>query len=228
MRRSRRLKLFIALLIASAALLVLRDQIVARLVGKSPAALSGKLTLIANPRTPAEKIVNGAKNEVNRGVRYDPSYIRISYPGGDVPPDQGACTDVIIRALRNAGCDLQKLIHEDMQRNWRLYPHRYGSSRPDSSIDHRRVPNHLAFMRRFAMELPASAKGASLATWKPGDLVYWRLWGTCDHCGVISNETGPGGRPLVIHNIGPTATQTDCLDSWQITGHFRFPSGSRR
>src|SRR5687768_11370113 len=106
------------------------------------------LSLIPHPRTAAEKIVNGAKREVRRGVRYDARYVTLSYPGGDVASDRGACTDVVVRALRHAGYDLQPLIHEDMRRHFRLYPRRYGLRRPDRSIDHRRTPNQMTFLRR--------------------------------------------------------------------------------
>jgi uncharacterized protein len=180
------------------------------------------LALIENPRTAAEKIVNGAKAEVRRGVVYDAGYLVIPYPGGDVPADRGACTDVVVRALRHAGYDLQKLIHEDMRRNFRLYPKRYGLGRPDPNIDHRRTPNQVVFLRRHGLELPKETTGAARATWQPGDLVYCRLENGMGHCGVLSNVRSPEGLPLVIHNWGQAA-QEDWLGSWEITGHFRYP-----
>ena len=180
--------------------------------------------LIERPKTAADKIVNGAKLEVIRRVLYNPSYVSISYPNGDVPSGQGACTDVLVRALRNAGYDLQKLIHEDMTRHFGLYPKKWGLTRPDPNIDHRRAPNHLVFMRRFAKDLPTDTAGDAAETWKPGDLVYWDLNGRGrTHCGVISNDRNDEGLPLVVHNIGPTARQDDCLCSWKIIGHFRYP-----
>jgi uncharacterized protein len=183
--------------------------------------------LIKNPRSAAEKIVNGAKMEAIKGVRYDPSYISIPYPNGDVPRDQGACTDVVTRALRNAGYDLQKLMHEDMEAHFGLYPKKWGLSRPDPNIDHRRVPNQMVFFKRFGTELPKSIAGGShgaspspLKTWQPGDIVYWDL---CNgHTGVISNVKNDRGIPLVIHNLS-IAREEDCLDSWPIIGHFRYP-----
>ena len=178
--------------------------------------------LIVNPRTPAEKIVNGAKREALRGVRYDPSYYRISYPGGDVPSDRGACTDVIVRALRHAGYDLQRLIHEDMRRRFSHYPQRYGLRRPDPNIDHRRVPNQITFFRRFGRVLPLAVTGSAARKWKPGDFVYWKLESGLDHCGVLSDERGSSGLPLVIHNLGGAA-QEDVLTRWKIVGHFRYP-----
>lgn len=181
-----------------------------------------EIHLIENPQTAAEKIVNGAKMEVLNGVHYDADYVRLSYPNGDVPADQGACTDVIVRALRNADFDLQKLIHDDMERNFSAYPANYGLSRPDSNIDHRRVPNQMAFLRRHGKELPTGVDGKDRATWEPGDIVYWKLTFGADHCGVISNDLNREGLPLVIHNLGG-ARQEDCLTQWRITGHFRYP-----
>ncbi|HOM71874.1 MAG TPA: DUF1287 domain-containing protein [Armatimonadota bacterium] len=182
-----------------------------------------EVRLIENPQMAAEKIVNGAKQEVNKGVRYNASYLQIPYPNGDVPSDRGACTDVIVRALRNAGYDLQKLIHKDMSRNFKLYPQTYGLSKPDSNIDHRRVPNQMTYLRRHGLELPKSVNGSDKETWQPGDLVYWKLDYGADHCGVISNDTGKSGLPMVIHNLGG-AKQEDCLTRWEITGHFRLPT----
>lgn len=185
---------------------------------------SDTVTLIQHPKTSAEKIVNGAKKEVIYGVRYDAAYMSIPYPNGDVPRDQGACTDVVIRALRNAGYDLQKLVHEDMGRNFRLYPGNWGLSRPDSNIDHRRVPNLMVFFKRFGKVLPMGTSGRNAASWKPGDIVCWDLTGNgLTHIGVISNEQNRDGLPLVIHNIGPSASQEDCLNNWKIIGHFRYP-----
>jgi uncharacterized protein YijF (DUF1287 family) len=180
------------------------------------------LALIPNPRTVAEKIVNGAKLEARRQVSYDARYVLLEYPGGDVAADRGACTDVVVRALRHAGYDLQKLIHEDMRRNFRLYPRRYGLRRPDRNIDHRRTPNQMTFLRRFGRELPRSTEGAAAASWRPGDLVYCDLPNGMGHCGVLSNVRGAAGLPLVIHNMG-VARQEDCLADWKITGHFRYP-----
>jgi len=211
----------ICLVLAVIAVLVLSRA------GVIPALIPGRQTrvsLIPNPRTTPDRIVNGAKGEVLRGVRYDAAYRAIPYPNGDVPSDRGACTEVIIRALRAAGFDLQQLIHEDMVSDFSAYPNLWGLRAPDSNIDHRRVPNHLAFMCRRGQVLPRSTAGASAAAWQPGDLVYWRLpISGATHCGVVSNDRGRSGLPLVLHNIGPAATQEDCLDRWEIIGHFRYP-----
>jgi len=181
------------------------------------------LAPVTPARTLADRIVNGAKAEVRRGVTYDARYVLLSYPGGDVPSGQGACTDVVIRALRNAGYDLQSLIHQDMRRHFRLYPRKYGLSRPDRNIDHRRTPNQIVFLRRHGRELPRAVTGAAAASWRPGDLVYCRLPNGLGHCGVLSDVRNAEGLPLVIHNMG-RAAQEDVLSAWEITGHFRYPA----
>jgi uncharacterized protein len=140
-----------------------------------------------------------------------------------VPADRGACTDVVVRALRAAGYDLQQLIHEDMRRYFSLYPRRYGLRRPDRNIDHRRVLNQMTFMRRHALELPTAIIGPAAATWQPGDIVYCELENGLGHCGVLSNERNAQGLPLIIHNIGG-ARQEDCLAAWKIIGHYRYPA----
>jgi uncharacterized protein len=188
-----------------------------------PGASAGSLALIAQPRTAAEKILNGAKAEALRGVAYDARYISLAYPGGDVAADRGACTDVVVRALGSAGYDLQQLIHEDMKRHFGLYPARYGLTRPDANIDHRRVPNQITFMRRHALELPTATTGSAAASWQPGDIVYCELESGVGHCGIVSDERNGAGLPLVIHNVSG-ARQEDCLAAWKITGHYRYPA----
>jgi uncharacterized protein YijF (DUF1287 family) len=191
--------------------------------GRARIARAARPPAAARPLTETQRrIVEGARREVERGVRYDARYVTLPYPGGDVAPDRGACTDVVIRALRNAGYDLQALIHRDMRREFRLYPRRYGLSVPDRSIDHRRTPNQMTFLRRFGTPLRRGTTGRDAATWQPGDLVYCNLPGGLGHCGVISDRYGWSGLPLVIHNAG-AAREEDCLGQWEITGHFRFP-----
>lgn len=180
------------------------------------------LALIADPKTAAERIVNGAKKEVRRGVVYDASYQRLSYPNGDVPADRGACTDVVIRALREAGYDLQKLMHEDMRRRFSAYPQVYGLRRPDRNIDHRRCTNQMVFFRRYGRELPRSLSGAAARSWQAGDLVFVRLPNGLLHTGVCSDVRNAAGLPLVIHNMN-RAAQEDVLGQWEILGHFRYP-----
>jgi uncharacterized protein YijF (DUF1287 family) len=179
------------------------------------------LALIASPKTAADRIVNGAKQEVLRGVVYDAS----DFPQGKVPECKGACTDVIVRSLKVAGYDLQTRIHEDMTEHFALYPHDWGLSHPSIGIDHRRTGNQKVFFKRHGMALPTETAGNAKATWQPGDLVYWELRPGIHHCGVLSNVRDADGLPLVIHNLG-RAAQEDCLTSWKIEAHFRYPPPS--
>jgi uncharacterized protein len=171
---------------------------------------------------PAAKIVQNAKEQLSWGTRYDARYVRLPYPGGDVPKDRGVCTDVVIRSLRAAGYDLQKLIHEDLKAAWSKYPRYGGLNHPDRSIDHRRVPNQKVFFRRQGLTLPKTVDRQTLKTWQPGDIVCWKLDNGRDHTGVLSDKRNSYGIPYVIHNLSTTAEE-DCLTEWEITGHFRYP-----
>jgi uncharacterized protein YijF (DUF1287 family) len=168
----------------------------------------------------AARIVARARTEVARGVRYDPSYERIAYPGGDVDASRGACTDLVVRAVRAGGLDLQRAVHEDALRAPDAYP---GISGLDASIDHRRVPNVKAWLERHAQRLSTRVVDGS---WRAGDIVVWRF-GICPACrdrhvGVISDKKNEDGVPLVLHNIGPTAREEDVLGAWTIVGHYRL------
>ncbi|MBS1719244.1 MAG: DUF1287 domain-containing protein [Armatimonadetes bacterium] len=174
------------------------------------------LVILVLQSSPAEKIVAGAKAQLSAPAFYTQRYYSIPYPNGDVPKNRGACTDVVIRALRAAGKDLQKLIHEDMKRGIR-YPRQ--GSRPDPNIDHRRVPNQAFFFKRFGKTLPC---GLDSPTWKPGDFVYWKLGGKVDHIGVLVDHVGPSGHYMVVHNLSKTMME-DVLGEWDIVGHFRYP-----
>ncbi len=166
------------------------------------------------------RIIAGAKAQIGNG--YNASYCPISYPNGDPPAGQGACTDVVVRSLRAGGYDLQSLIHEDMARHWDLYPHRWGLPGPDSNIDHRRVPNLAVFFTRHGQILPIVVTPRTLPTWQPGDVVVWKMPGGGDHCGIISDRRDLQGIPLVIHNLSPCREQ-DALTQWTIAGHYRYP-----
>ncbi len=170
-------------------------------------------------------ILLGAKEEVLNKTRYDASYQSIGYPGGDVKPERGACTDVVIRALRTAGYDLQQLIHEDMSDNFSLYPPLWGLSKPDRNIDHRRTQNQMVYFERFGEKLTLEVTEAELSQWQYGDLVYWTFPNGQEHTGVISDRTNRNGIPLVIHNSS-IAREEDCLLRWEIIGHYRFPAQS--
>lgn len=174
-------------------------------------------------RTIYDLILLGAREEAKKKTRYDAAYQAISYPEGDVDPERGACTDVIIRALRFAGYDLQLLIHEDMSENFALYPELWGLSGPDPNIDHRRTQNQMLFFERFGEKLTLEVSGADLSQWRHGDFVYWRFPDGQQHTGVISDRTNGRGIPLVIHN-SRIAREEDCLLRWEIIGHYRFPA----
>ena len=155
-------------------------------------------------------------------VTYDGSYRSISYPGGDVPSNIGVCTDVIIRAYRQLGIDLQQLVHEDMRDNFTLYPSKriLGLTKPDKNIDHRRVPNLQTYFKRQGRALVLSD---SPEEYKTGDIVTWMLPGNLPHIGMVVNERSvQTGNPLIVHNIGRGAEKTDMLFDYKITGHYRF------
>jgi uncharacterized protein len=165
-----------------------------------------------DPRT--TKIIAAARAQI--GTRYVADYVTIPYPNGDVPKSQGACTDVVIRALRSVSVDLQRLVHEDMASNFSLYPRRWGLRRTDKNIDHRRIPNLLVFWARKKAILPLSG-------WQPGDIVLWKLPGSnLDHCGVLTDTKGASGNYCVVHNLGGCAEQ-DVLTQFKVVGHVRFP-----
>ena len=152
---------------------------------------------------------------------YDGSYVRLAYPGGDVPVERGVCTDVVIRAMRAAGVDLQQAVHEDMRRDFAAYPALWGLRRPDRNIDHRRVPNLETWLRRAGHALPASGRAARLPARRP------RSAGACPAACRTSAWCRTGGRgdgsgrPLVVHNIGAGARVEDVLLAWPPVGHFR-------
>ncbi|MEA2552159.1 MAG: uncharacterized protein QOJ65_335 [Fimbriimonadaceae bacterium] len=170
-----------------------------------------------------ENIVEGAKQQARDGAAYDASYVRIAYPNGDLPIAQGACTDVVIRALRHAGYDLQQLIHEDMRARFSEYPRRGLTT--DSNIDHRRIPNQIAYFKKYGQSLTKQVNRNTLAEWQPGDIVYWNAYGR-DHTGVVSDSVDPDGKPMVVHNIAG-CTEEPCLTRWPIVGHYRFPRDLR-
>ena len=152
-------------------------------------------------------------------VTYDGSYRRIPYPGGDVPPDVGVCTDVVIRSYRKLGIDLQRDVHEEMKAHFSAFPDNWGLSRPDPNIDHRRVPNLEVFFQRRGTELPASDDPAD---YRPGDLVSWRLDNGLPHIGIVVDRRSEAGRPMVVHNIGSGPQLEDVLFEWKLIGHYRY------
>jgi uncharacterized protein YijF (DUF1287 family) len=169
-----------------------------------------------------KKLSEAAIERTHHSVRYDPSYVRIPYPGGDVPADTGVCTDEVIRAYRALGIDLQKEVHEDMEKNYSAYPHKWTwmHSHPDSNIDHRRVPNLMVFFSRKGETLSITDRGED---YSPGDLVTWDLGGGVPHIGIVTDQKMPQStRYMVMHNIGRGPVLEDVLFRWKITGHFRY------
>lgn len=153
-------------------------------------------------------------------VQYDPTYFVIPYPNGDVPANKGVCTDVIIRAYRKLGIDLQKEVHEDMKKHFELYPKNWGLKRTDTNIDHRRVPNLMTYFSRFGSVLK---KSTNAKDYQPGDIVTWNLGGGIGHIGIVINKKSEDGRRyLVVHNIGRGQEISDCLFQFVITGHYRY------
>jgi uncharacterized protein len=168
---------------------------------------------------PASELVAAARDQVGRTLIYDPRYEKLAYPMGDVPILRGVCTDVVVRAFRGLGIDLQALVHEDMKRNFKLYPQSWGLARPDANIDHRRVPNLATYFKRRGMALET-------ADYRAGDVVTWMLPGNLPHIGIVSDTVDQAsGRPLMIHNIGAGAAEEDMLTHYPITGHFRWFPG---
>jgi uncharacterized protein len=180
---------------------------------------------IAQP-TFYDNLSNAALELTQQRVVYDPSYFRIDYPNGDVSSDRGVCTDVVIRAYRKLGIDLQKLVHEDMRENFDKYPKNWGLTRPDRNIDHRRVPNLMVFFTRHGTKMTISRNASD---YKPGDIVCWNLGGGTTHIGIVVNKkSADGQRYLIVHNIGAGQVVEDCLFSFRITGHYRYDSGPDR
>ena len=169
-----------------------------------------------------QRLIAAAIERTNYYVRYDPAYVRIPYPGGDVPAGTGVCTDEIIRAYRTVGVDLQKEVHEDMLQNFSVYSRKrhWVATAPDSNIDHRRVPNLMVFFSRKGESLPITSHSED---YSPGDLVTWDLGGGVPHIGILVDRKSPqSGRYMIVHNIGQGPKMEDVLFNWKITGHYRY------
>jgi uncharacterized protein YijF (DUF1287 family) len=185
------------------------------------AATAGAQSPLAAPRpTFVRDLIRAAVAQTAGRVTYDGSYRRIPYPGGDVPPEIGVCTDLVVRAYRAVGVDLQVRVHEDMTRAFASYPHAWGLSQPDSNIDHRRVPNLQTYLRRRGAQRPIATNAAAYLA---GDLVTWMLPGNVPHIGLVTDQRSPDGqRPLVAHNIGRGPQIEDMLFAFPVTGHYRY------
>ena len=159
-----------------------------------------------------------AKSIKDPSIIYSASYVRLSYPNGDVNPKTGVCTDVVIRAYRKLGIDLQKLVHEDMLKNFSDYPNKWGLARPNSNIDHRRVPNLMKFFSKYGKSLVITNNPKD---YKPGEVIAWELNPGVLHIGITVNELS-GNTYKVIHNIGGGQVIEDVLFSYKIIGHYKY------
>jgi hypothetical protein len=167
-------------------------------------------------------IVSSLIERTTHNVTYDGSYLSIPYPNGDVPKEIGVCTDVIIRAYRKLGTDLQKLVHEDMKSNFTSYPSKriWGLNSTDKNIDHRRVPNLQTFFKRHGVNLNVSSNKSDYSV---GDIVTWMLPGNLPHIGIVIDQINPkSGNPMIVHNIGRGPKIDDMIFDYKITGHYRF------
>jgi uncharacterized protein YijF (DUF1287 family) len=166
----------------------------------------------------ARQLALAAQSQVGLTVRYDAAYVKLRYPGGDVPMDRGVCTDVLVRAMRTLGTDLQVEVHRDMSKDFKAYPHNWGLTSPDANIDHRRVPNLQTYFRRQGKAVPITHDPADY--W-PGDVVTWDVFGR-PHVVLVSTVVAPGGlRYCIVHNIGAGTQIEDRLFDFKITGHYR-------
>jgi uncharacterized protein YijF (DUF1287 family) len=175
---------------------------------------------LAQNLTTQKSLSDAALELTQQEVTYDPSYFSIAYPNGDIPPNKGVCTDVIIRAYRIIGIDLQKLVHEDMKANFDAYPKIWGLKKPDKNIDHRRVPNLMTFFNRQGVALGITQKSND---YLPGDVIAWDLGGGITHIGIlVDKKSRDRERCLVVHNIGGGQVLEDCLFDYKIIGHYRY------
>ena len=170
------------------------------------------------------RLADSAITLTRQTVIYDPGYFSLDYPNGDVPSDKGVCTDVVIRAYRKLGIDLQKEVHEDMRQNFDKYPKNWDSINTDKNIDHRRVPNLMTFFTRHGTVLENSTIPEDYSA---GDIVCWNLGGSVTHIGIVVKEKSTdGSRNLVVHNIGSGQVMEDCLFDFKIIGHYRYQNSS--
>lgn len=169
-----------------------------------------------------QKLADAALQLTKDEVTYDPAYVSIKYPNGDVPKNKGVCTDVVIRAYRKLGIDLQKEVHEDMKTNFSVYPNlkKWGLKTTDTNIDHRRVPNLEVFFGRKGQKLKISDNPKE---YKTGELVTWMINDKLPHIGIVTNKKSPDGkRPMIVHNVGAGQVLEDCLFDYTIVGHFKY------
>ena len=171
--------------------------------------------LFARVDISVKSLVDSARWQVGKTVIYDPDYVRLKYPMGDIDIRRGVCTDVVVRAFRKLGIDLQKEIYLDKKAHPKRYKGLYYTDRLDYNIDHRRVKNLQAYF---------SAKGYRVKdSFRAGDIVVWKLPGSnLDHIGICSDKLNSNSEPLIIHNVGYGAKEEDVLREYNIVDHFRI------
>lgn len=183
---------------------------------------TASFTTNSTSKTFEEKLSDAAISLVDPTIDYDPAYFSIAYPNGDIPKNKGVCTDVIIRTYRKLGIDLQKEVHEDMVANFPEYPNlkKWGMTKTDTNIDHRRVPNLEVFFERKGEKLAVSQNPSD---YKTGEMVTWMINGKLPHIGIVTNKKSKDGkRNLIVHNVGGGQVLEDCLFEYKITGHYRY------
>ena len=181
--------------------------------------VEGSLRRVSKEGSFSGRLVVAALERTRHLVRYDGAYVKLAYPGGDVPADTGVCTDVVIRSYRVLGIDLQKEVHVDMKRAFSAYPKNWGLSKPDSNIDHRRVPNLQAFFKRKGASLPVTQTAGD---YLPGDLITCTVAGRLPHIAVVVPAPDGGETPWIVHNIGSGPKLENRLFEFPLTGHYRF------
>lgn len=177
---------------------------------------------VTRPASPwSTALINSARKQVGVTLIYDGRYQSLPFPGGDIPRLRGVCTDVVIRALRDAhGLDLQSMVNADMKANFSAYPKNWGLTRTDSNIDHRRVPNLQTYFKRHGAQQPITDDATK---YLPGDLVSWMLPGNLPHIGIVTGQMNQSAtRPMIVHNIGWGTRVDDILFEYDITGHYRI------
>ncbi len=206
-------------------------QVLAQPQPKSPPSRAP--TILAPPaasadsETTAQKILRAAKQQLANRTIYIEEYQSLKYPGGDVPADTGVCTDLVIRACRAAGVDLQKELHEDRVAHPQAYPTRiWDNKKADKNIDHRRCQNLTVWFKRHAQSLPTQTDAESLKKhWQPGDIVFFIMEGKSHpwHVAIVSDEQDKDGMPLIIEGYPPCVSAFRRLDAWApIYSHFRL------
>jgi len=178
--------------------------------------LLASVYLFGGKMTTKQRFIEAARAQVGKTLIYDPGYVKLKFPGGDVPMVRGVCTDVLVRAFRGVGIDLQERIYRHKKAHPGLYRGLYYTDRLDPNIDHRRVKNIQAYL---------AARGYRVRDDKflPGDIVVWKLPGSnLDHIGICSDRLNASGEPLIIHNVGAGAKEEDVLRAYRIVDHFRI------